>query len=58
MHYGASFLAYAIGVYKNATQKNWLMRVKGLTFITGCFVKHQLVASTYGTAQMQPPTRD
>ena len=29
MHYGASFLAYAIWVHKSATLKNWLMRVKG-----------------------------
>ena len=31
MRYRASFLAYAFWVHKNATPKNWLMRVKGLT---------------------------
>ena len=31
MRYGASFLAYAFWVHKNATPKNWLMRVKGLS---------------------------
>ena len=36
MRYGASFLAYAIWVHKNATPKNWLMRVKGLNV---CVVK-------------------
>ena len=30
MRYRASFLAYAFWVHKNATPKNWLMRVKGL----------------------------
>ena len=30
MCYRASFLAYAFWVHKNATPKNWLMRVKGL----------------------------
>ena len=30
MRYGASFLAYAIWVHKNAMPKNWLMWLKGL----------------------------
>ena len=34
MHYRASFLAYAFWVHKNATPKNWLMRVKGLKAAT------------------------
>ena len=34
MRYGASFLAYAIWVHKNATPQNWLMRVKELKVCT------------------------
>ena len=41
MRYGASFLAYAIWVHKNAMPKNWLMRVKGLNEAYQTF-NHQL----------------
>jgi len=44
MRYGASFLAYAIWVHKNATPKNWLMRVKGLIVQQGT-VGHRMLSN-------------
>ena len=44
MRYRASFLAYAFWVHKNATPKNWLMRVKGLIMV--CANCNEIVHNT------------